>query len=132
MVQTVFQIRGNKIIGVKPVTPKKVTITIHPKIKQKITIKYTQKTCNYPGCNNKFIPEHPHQLYCSKECRYYSDVDHTLQRVRAFRKKYSDVLHELPNYVSTSIGTGSLGEHRCASMDEEAQKISNEIKRLGL
>ena len=57
MVQTVFQIRGNKIIGVKPVTPKKVTITIHPKIKQKITIKYTQKTCRSYTPTSKSIQE---------------------------------------------------------------------------
>ena len=122
MVQTVFIIQQNKIKGVQKIKePKK-----------KVKIIYKQKKCRYTGCNNLFTPRAPHQLYCSDECRYYSDMDHTLERVRKFRKKYGNVLRELPGYVGMSLGTGKLGEHRCDSMEEEERKIRQEIRALGL
>lgn len=128
MVQTTFTIQDNKITGVQKNLEELEKITIK-KVKTNVTIKYKQKVCKYPGCNNVFTPYTPHQLYCSKECRKYSELDHTVKRVRTYRRKYADILKTLP---SNNIGTGGLGEHMVKSFEEEEKKVRQEMKVLGL
>lgn len=114
MCQTTFIIQNNNITGV--IQPK-VEITIY---------KYRAKNCKW--CGERYRPETPHQLYCSKEHSYYAKLEYALQRIRRFRKKYKDVFN--PTY--TSLGTGELGEHACEDLHEEEVKIINEMKKLGI
>lgn len=122
--QTTFHInKQNKITGLNTTT-KKIII---------ITRRYKPKNCKW--CNQEFTPKTSHQLYCSKKCRKYSDNEHTLQRVRNFRKKYKDILSTLPY---TTLGTGNLGQHTTHNpqakneWQEETNKIRKELKLIGL
>lgn len=124
--QSIFHInKQNQITGLKTKKTKKI-IVIRTK-------QYKPKNCKW--CNKQFKPTSGHNLYCSRECRQYSDNEHTLQRVRKFRKKYKDILSQL-SY--TTIGTGGLGQHTTHNPDkedewaEEANKIKHELKIIGL
>lgn len=116
MSQSVFNIQNGEIIGIKK--------TRKPKRKQP---QFHEKQCNW--CGKTYTPRVGHQLYCSPQCRKYSDQEHTLHRVRKFRKKYHNVLNQL-SYQN--LGTGGLGQHRDNDFEEEQRKIRQEMKVLGL
>ena len=90
---------------------------------------YKKQKCGW--CGKTYKPRTAHQLYCSTECRAWSDADHTMRRVRRFRKKYKPVLGLLaPSYQK--MGTGELGSHACHDEDEELNKIRCEMRKIGL
>lgn len=79
--------------------------------------------CKY--CGRPFIKTHNRTVYCSSECREYSDKEHTLKRVRRFYRKHG-------RQNNKWIGTGTLGCHRHEDEDYELLMITREIKRLKL
>lgn len=117
--QTKWKINENKITG--------ITRQEQPsRHKTKPKRHFKPRTCNYPGCDKTFTPTTSAQLYCSTECAKYSRQDHTLARVRRYRKKYKK---------EQGVGTGNLGEHTRITEDTEtveieAGKISKELRRL--
>lgn len=77
--------------------------------------------CKY--CGKPYIKTHNRQVYCSSECRGYSDREHTAERVRRFYKKHGRGYHRW-------VGTGSLGEHAHTDWDYEQLMILREKRRL--
>lgn len=91
-------------------------------------VKYKDKQCRW--CNKTFKPHHSAQLYCCNTCSDYATQEHTLRRVRRFRKRYRDVLKLVSKPV---LGTGGLGGHACTGdWMEEYNKIRKELRDTGL
>ena len=115
MVQSTFKIEEDCIIGVQV------------QVRAYKVQKFKDKKCGY--CGKKFTPTHPHNLYCSKSCRYYSDLEHTNERKRRYRSKFHGAYNDRS---ILNVGTGGLGCHACADFDEEYRKIQSERRKLGL
>lgn len=77
--------------------------------------------CKY--CGRPFIKTHNRTVYCSNECRQYSDKEHTSKRVRRFYKKHG-------RKDNKWLGTGTLGAHCHKDWDYELLMITREKKRL--
>ena len=158
MIQTTYRIINRKIVGLQPTihiqekhsphhkhrkqhhdnntttfrVNKKLNritgIQNHEKKPVKLFKQYKPKRCKW--CDHEFTPHHSSQRYCSDLCRHYSDQQHTMIRVRNYRKRYAEVLRE--RITNNKIGTGTLGGHACKEFKEELNKIRKEMRTLGL
>lgn len=79
--------------------------------------------CEY--CGALFIKFQNRTTYCSPECRYYSDLEHTESRVRKHRKKYKNKTDDY-----WGLGTGYLHGTPRNDWNDEHQTIMMERMRL--
>lgn len=90
-----------------------------------IQTRFYVSKCNY--CGKTFIKFQNKTLYCSDDCKKYSNLEHTCERVRQFRKRYKNVTQN-----NNWIGTGHLGNHTSGDWETEKLLIFRERKRLKL
>lgn len=115
MVQSTFKIDDGIITGVQV------------EIKAYRVKKFNPKKCGY--CGKEFTPNHSHNLYCSKQCRYYSDLEHANERKRRYRKRYHGQFNDR---AILNVGTSDLGKHRNPDTKVEHSKIREEMRRIGI
>ena len=82
---------------------------------------YTSK-CKY--CGKPYIKFQNATKFCSDTCRYYSDLEHTEERVRKHRKNHS----KTDNYWG--LGTGYLHGTPKNDFEDEHAAIQSEYRRL--
>ena len=119
MMQLVFKIKDNKIIDYVKKSDGEVPVETRKK--------YKESKCGW--CGKVFTPTHSHNLYCSKQCRYYSDLEHNNQRKIRYRKRFHGMFNDR---AILNVGTGGLGQHAKKNFEDEARIIRNEMKKLGL
>ena len=84
--------------------------------------------CGY--CGRTFIPQYPHQKYCSKKC---SNNRHREQKCAYARRRYNQIRNkQLLDVQQFKPGTSNLTGKRLPDDKEEYDRIQREIKRLKL
>ena len=84
--------------------------------------------CGY--CGQDFIPQYPHQKYCSKEC---SRKKHREQKTEYQRRRYQQVRNKaIIDNRPFRPGTGNLTGKPLKDEWEEWERIQKELRRLGL
>lgn len=81
-------------------------------------------------CGTTFIPQHPHQKYCSKTC---SRNMHREQKNRYARQRYRRIRNkEIIDNKVFKPGTGNLTENRLPDDNKEFERVRREKRRLKL
>lgn len=109
MVQTVFKIRKNKIVGLTTSTNK------------------TIKQCKW--CGRLFTLKNNHQLYCNTMCKTYGYQEATRLRVQEYRRRWRNIPSEMKKPV---IGTRCIGAHMADNFKTEQECIEKELRLIGL
>ena len=109
LVQTVFKIRKNKIVGLTTSTNK------------------TIKQCKW--CGRLFTLKNNHQLYCNTTCITYRYQEATRLRVQEYRRRWRNIPSEMKKPV---IGTTCFGSHMHNDFKKEQEAIKKELNVIGL
>ena len=94
--------------------------------KQKEEKANTLSKCEY--CGQDFVKTHGNQKYCSDECKESRKLE---QDAYASMKYYYKTKKRGGDKV-WGLGSGGLGPHSHDDFEVEKEKISKEMKRLGL